>query len=163
VPSTEKLRPVGLVFTVTVTIAGVGVGVDVGVGVAATAEGLPSMIRPHAAAAKHAITMSRLIPSINAWRSRLKGSCTLEEDKGLSCMDDIRCELSSPWRRKALRIHHRRRSPRMLLRLLRNQVPEKKTFFDSRRFKNCPAVWKWSDFDDCHRNSACFLQKPAFI
>jgi phage FluMu protein Com len=46
----------------------------------------------------------------------------------------------------------------MLIRLLRNQVPEKKTFFDSRRFKNCPAVWKWSDFDDCHRNSAIFFK-----
>jgi hypothetical protein len=34
-------------------------------------------------------------------------------------------------------------------------------FFDSRRFKNSPAVWKWSDFDDCDRNSAYFLQKPA--
>jgi hypothetical protein len=32
------------------------------------------------------------------------------------------------------------------------------TSFNFRRFKNCPAVWKWSDFDDCHRNSACFLQ-----
>src|SRR5262245_25630010 len=44
------------------------------------------------------------------------------------------------------------------LRKRRNEVSEKKTFFDSRRFKNCPAVWTWSDFDDCHRNSACFLQ-----
>jgi hypothetical protein len=61
VPSTEKLRPVGLVLTVTVTIAGVGVGVDVGVGVAATAEGLPSVTRPQAAAAKHAIAMRRVI------------------------------------------------------------------------------------------------------
>src|ERR1043166_2035194 len=34
----------------------------------------------------------------------------------------------------------------------------KKNFFGSRRFKNCPAGWKWSDFDDCHRNSAYFLQ-----
>ena len=40
--------------------AGVAVGVGVGVGVAA--ERLPSTIRPHAAAAKHAIAMSRLIP-----------------------------------------------------------------------------------------------------
>ena len=83
-PSTEKLRPVGLVLTVTVTIAGVGVGVDVGVGVCATAEGLPSMIRPHAAAAKHAITMGRIIPSIKAWRSCLTGSPRLQEDKSVS-------------------------------------------------------------------------------
>jgi hypothetical protein len=45
---------------------------------------LPSAIRPHAAAAKHAITMSRLSPILNAWRSCLRGSCTLQEDEGLS-------------------------------------------------------------------------------
>src|SRR6516164_6035458 len=99
----EKLRPVGLVLIVTLTIAGVGVGVGLDVGVAATAEGLPSMIRPHAAAAKHAIVMRRLIPSIKAWRSCLTGSCSLEEDKGPSCMDDIRCKLLSPWRRNAIK------------------------------------------------------------
>jgi hypothetical protein len=92
VPSTEKLRPVGFVLTVTVTIA----RVEVGVGVAATADGLSPMRRPQAAAAKHAITMSRLIPSIKAWRSSLRGSFSLEENKGLSCMDDIRFELLSP-------------------------------------------------------------------
>ena len=48
---------------------GVGVGVAVGVGVGVgvgrglgVAERLPSTIRPHAPAAKHAIAMSRLIP-----------------------------------------------------------------------------------------------------
>ena len=44
---------------------GVGVGVAVGVGVGrglGAAERLPSTIRPHAPAAKHAIAMSRLIP-----------------------------------------------------------------------------------------------------
>jgi hypothetical protein len=40
---------------------GVGVGVGVGRGLGA-AERLPSTIRPHAPAAKHAIAMSRLIP-----------------------------------------------------------------------------------------------------
>jgi len=40
---------------------GVGVGVGVGRGLGA-AERLPSTIRPHAAAAKHAIAMNRLIP-----------------------------------------------------------------------------------------------------
>jgi hypothetical protein len=59
-----------------------GAGVAVGVGVAA--ERLPSTIRPHAAAAEHAIAVSRLIPIIKAWRSCLRGSCTLEEDKALS-------------------------------------------------------------------------------
>jgi hypothetical protein len=39
------------------------VGVGVGVGrLLGAAERLPSAIRPHAAAAKHAITMGRLIP-----------------------------------------------------------------------------------------------------
>jgi hypothetical protein len=44
---------------------GVGVGVAVGVGVGrglGAAKRLPSTIRPHAPAAKHAIAMSRLIP-----------------------------------------------------------------------------------------------------
>jgi hypothetical protein len=41
--------------------AGVAVGVGVGRGLGA-AERLPSTIRPHAPAAKHAIAMSRLIP-----------------------------------------------------------------------------------------------------
>jgi len=46
---------------------GVGVGVAVGVGVGVgralgAAERLPSTIKPHAPAAKHAIAMSRLIP-----------------------------------------------------------------------------------------------------
>jgi hypothetical protein len=36
------------------------------VGVAVAAERLPSTIRPHAVAAKHAIVMSRLIPILNA-------------------------------------------------------------------------------------------------
>jgi hypothetical protein len=45
---------------------------------------LPFAMRPHAAAAKHAIAMSRLIPILNAWRSCLTGSCTLQEDEGLA-------------------------------------------------------------------------------
>jgi hypothetical protein len=45
---------------------------------------LPSTIRPHAAAAKHAITMSRLIPRTKVWRSCLRGSCPLQEDEGFS-------------------------------------------------------------------------------
>ena len=106
-PSTEKLRPVGLVLTVTVTIAGVGVGVDVGVGVAAAAEGLPSTIRPHAPAAKHAIAMNRLIP-------RKKGlAVMLEELVSLIFYGNGETKFRKFW-----------------------------TFFDSRRFKNCPAVWK---------------------
>jgi hypothetical protein len=36
---------------------------------------LPSTIRPHAAAAKHAITMSRLIPNFKRLALMLKGSC----------------------------------------------------------------------------------------
>ena len=34
-------------------------------------------------------------------------------------------------------------------------------FFDSRRFKNCPAVWKWSDFDHCRRQLALFSSKTS--
>ena len=53
---------VGVGVAVGVGIAvGVGVGVGVGRGLGA-AERLPSTIRPHAPAAKHAIAMSRLIP-----------------------------------------------------------------------------------------------------
>ena len=51
---------VGLAVGVAVAV-GVGVGVGVGRGLGA-AERLPSTIRPHAPAAKHAIAMSRLIP-----------------------------------------------------------------------------------------------------
>jgi hypothetical protein len=41
-------------------------------------------IRPHAAAAKHAVAISRLIPIFNAWRSCLRGSWALQEYEGLS-------------------------------------------------------------------------------
>ena len=51
---------------------GVGIGVGVGLGLAGAAERLPSTIRPHAAAAKHAITMSRLISRKKAWRLCLR-------------------------------------------------------------------------------------------
>jgi hypothetical protein len=45
---------------------------------------LPPSIRPHAAAAKHAVAMIRLIPILNAWHSCLRGSWTLQEYEGLS-------------------------------------------------------------------------------
>jgi hypothetical protein len=45
---------------------------------------LPPPTRPHAAAAKHAVAMSRLIPILNAWRYCLRGSWTLQEYQGLS-------------------------------------------------------------------------------
>jgi hypothetical protein len=61
---------VGVNVAVAVEVAvgdGVGVGVSEGLGVGVgrglgVAERLPSTIRPHAPAAKHAIAMSRLIP-----------------------------------------------------------------------------------------------------
>ena len=85
--------------------AGVAVGVGVGGGVAA--ERSPSTIRPHAAAAKHAIAMSRLIP-------RKKGlAVMLEELVSLIFYGNGETKFRKFW-----------------------------TFFDSRRFKNCPAVWK---------------------
>ena len=85
---------------------GVGVGVGVGRGLGA-AERLPSTIRPHAAAAKHAIAMSRLIP-------RKKGlAVMLEELVSLIFYGNGETKFRKFW-----------------------------TFFDSRRFKNCPAVWK---------------------
>jgi len=77
---------VGVGVNVAVGVAvggGVAVGVEVGRGVGrglGTAERLPSTIRPHAPAAKHAITMSRLIlrkkglAVIKAWRSCLRSS-----------------------------------------------------------------------------------------
>ena len=53
---------VGVAVGLTVGVAvGVAVGVGVGVGLG-FAERLPSTIKPHAPAAKHAIAMSRLIP-----------------------------------------------------------------------------------------------------
>ena len=51
---------VGVAIGVAVAVA-VAIGLGVGRGLGA-AERLPSPIRPHAPAAKHAITMSRLIP-----------------------------------------------------------------------------------------------------
>ena len=51
---------------------GVGVGVGVGRGLGA-AERLPSTIRPHAAAAKHAIAMSRLIRAMQASTLPIRG------------------------------------------------------------------------------------------
>ena len=55
---------VGVGVNVAVAVAvGVAVGLGVGVGRGlGAAERLPSTIRPHAPAAKHAIAMSRLIP-----------------------------------------------------------------------------------------------------
>ena len=66
---------VGVGVNVAVAVAvGVAVGVGVGVGRGlGAAERLPSTIRPHAAAAKHAIAMSRLIP-------RKKGLAVMPED-----------------------------------------------------------------------------------
>src|SRR5205823_819854 len=101
---------------------GVGVGVGVGRGLGA-AERLPSTIRPHAPAAKHAIAMNRLIP-------RKKGlAVMLEELVSLSYYGNGETKFR-----------------------------KKNTFFDSRRFKNCPAVWKWSDFDDYHRIRLIFFK-----
>ena len=49
-------------FPAMLLMGGVGVALGIGAGVAVAAERLPSTTRPHAAAAKHAITMSRLTP-----------------------------------------------------------------------------------------------------
>lgn len=62
---------------------GLGVALVVGVGSAVAASALSSMVRHHAAAAKHAIAMRRLIPRIKTWHSYLRRSCTLL-DEGLS-------------------------------------------------------------------------------
>ena len=63
---------VGVNVAVAVGIAvGDGLGVGVGRGLGA-AERLPSTIRPHAPAAKHAITMSRLILRKKGWRLSLE-------------------------------------------------------------------------------------------
>jgi hypothetical protein len=61
---------VGVGVGVNVAVA-VGVGVGVGRGLGA-AERLPSTIRPHAAAANHAIAVTRLIRGIKASIARLR-------------------------------------------------------------------------------------------
>ena len=70
---------VGVGVNVAVAV-GVAVGVPVGDGVGVgrglgAAERLPSTIRPHAPAAKHAIAMSRFIPRKEGWRPCLRDTC----------------------------------------------------------------------------------------
>jgi|SRR5262245_54475910 len=103
----------------------VGVGVEVGVGRGlGAAERLPSTIRPHAPAAKHAITMNRLIP-------RKKGLAVMLEG------------LVSPGAAKSpVQQRKKTRSFMALLRKRRDQVPEIEDFFDSWRFQNCPVICK---------------------
>jgi len=73
----------------------VGVGRDLGAG---AAERLPSPIRPHAAAAKHAIAMSRLIRPMRASTPPIRGVAQITRWRPFLSMNDISFAFSSYWR-----------------------------------------------------------------
>lgn len=113
-----------------------GAGVAVGVGVGVAAERSPSTIKPHAAAAKHAIAMSRLI----------------SQKKGLAVMLE---ELVSPDAAEHPAPREENTTFFDPLRKRRNQVPKMNTFFFSRRLKLFSRFEMVSDSDDRERIRAC--------